>query len=340
MSIPSTTARWKAAKQGSKGTAASTGFICGMLTRSGLFPRFDYAEKGAEHGCGGADRATNHRSPSVRSSYLAIGTARGFLYPDLLGVLLCGAGFTDTVTGAGADKTHTFKLSTRSAVSWLTVLGTIGDETLRGTDMRVDQLTLEATAEGVTFDASLRGLKVDYDAGTETSTNETVVEMLPSLGSCTVSFDPAGVNETMVTSTTDALTRTSCQIANTLDDERSLWEFRRVDLPQRAIDITGRVEGLAITWDNYERIVNGANNNTNVSASTAIASVTMSWQSASFITGSIPYSLTVTVPRAEINIDDFQAEGDNIVRWTFNWRMIDIVTDPITIALVNAKTAY
>lgn len=340
MSIPSTTARFKAARQSVKGTPVTTGFICGMLTRSSLFPRFDYAEKGAEHGCGGADRATQHRSPSVRSSYLAIGSARGFLYPDLIGMLLAGAGLTATTTGAGTDKTHTFKLSTRSAVSWLTILETIGDETLRGTDVRVETLSVEATPDGITFDAALKGLKIDYDAGTETSSNETMVEILPSLGTCTVAFDPAGANTTMVSGASDYLTRTSFQIANPFDDEKSLWEFRRGDLMQKGIDVTGRIEGLPLTYDNYEMIVNGANNATDVSANTAICSVAMTWQSAGFVTGSTPYSLTLSVPRAEVNLDDFVAEGDNIVRWNFNWRMIDNTTDPLVITLVNAKTAY
>jgi len=340
MSVPSTTARFKAVKQAAKGTALTTGFICGMLTRSSLFPRFDLAEKGAEHGCGGLDRATVHRSPSMRSSYMAVGSARGALYPDLIGVLLCGAGFTPVTTGAGTDKTHTFKLSLRSAVSWLTVLETIGDETLRGTDMRVEQLTVEAKPEGITFDAALKGLKIDYDAGSETNTAETNVELLPSLGTCTVAFDPAGTPATMVSGSTDYLTGASFQIANPMDDERSLWEFRRGDLPQRGVDITGRVEGVALNYDNYERIINGADAATDPSASTAICSVAMTWQSASYITGVVPYSLTLSVPRAEVSIDDFVAEGDSIVRWNFNWRMIDNTTDPVVITLVNAKTSY
>ncbi len=341
MATPSTTARFKAAVQASQGTAKTTGFICGMLTRSTLRPQFDIADKGAEHGCGGADRATVHRSPSVRSSYLAIGQARGYLYPDFIGVLLAGAGFTPVTTGAGADKTHTFKLSTRSAVKWLTILESMASNELRGTDVRVDQLSLEANPDGVTYDASLRGLKVDESLGTETSNNETTVEMLPSRGSLTMYYDPAGANEDQINTATDTLTRASVQIANPLSDDRSLWEFRRVDLAQRGIDVTGRIEGVEIDWETYERIVNGANNGTDPSPNTAICSVSLKWQSATNIpTAAVPYSLEIVVPRAEVTLDEFAADGDSLVRWNYNWRMIDNTTDPIVITLINGVTSY
>lgn len=341
MATPSPTARFKAAIQASQGTAKTTGFICGMLTRSSLAPRFDIADKGAEHGCGGTDRATVHRSPSVRSSYIAAGSARGYLYPDLVGMLLTGAGLTAVTTGAGADKTHTFKLAPRTAQKWLTILESMGGNELRGTDVKVDQLTFEATPDGVTFDASLKGLKIDESVGTETSSNETITEMLPSLGSLTMYYDPAGTNHEEINTATDTLTKASIQIANPLNDDKGIWDFRRADLSQRGIDIIGRVEGVEIDWETYERIVNGADNGTDPSANTAICAVTYKWQSATNIpTAAVPYSLEFALPRCEVTLDEFAADGDNLVRWNYNWRMVDNTTDPIVVTLVNGVTAY
>jgi hypothetical protein len=55
-----------------------------------------------------------------------------------------------------------------------------------------------------------------------------------------------------------------------------------------------------------------------------------------------PYSLTVTIPRVEVTIDEsgFAPEGENLIRWTYNWRMLDTSATPITLTLINNFTSY
>lgn len=341
---PSTAATMKVAKQASKGTPASTGFITGMLTRSTMLPALDRIEKTPEHGVAVA-RATAHKTPTRRGSYIVRGGYRGYLYPDLFGLWLLGTGFAVTTTGASANKTHTFKLANRDAYSWLTVLWNAdGNNELRGTDVRGTRLMIDATPDGlVTYEGDFVGLTMGEAAGTETTTAEdTLGEMLPTEGTLTLAYDPAGTPVTVLSTPTDSLTRAQLTIANPLDEnDRSIHRFARANVNQTGVDVTTLLEGLEIDWDIYNRIVNGSTSGTSPSTDTAIFSLTYSFESAANISGTaVPYSVTITIPRMELDIDDFAAEGDSLITWNTAGRMIDSVTDPITIALVSKKTSY
>ena len=189
---PSTSATFKVAKQASKGTPASTGFVTGMMTHSELNPGIDKITKTAEHGVT-YSRATAHKTPSRRGSYLARGSYRGYLYPDLLGMMLLGTGFGVTTTGASANKTHTFKLANRDAYSWLTVLHALdGNKERRASDVRGTRLMIDGTPDGVMLEGDFVGLTLGEAAGTETTTAEdTTGELLPTEGTLTLTYEPA-----------------------------------------------------------------------------------------------------------------------------------------------------
>ncbi len=69
--IPMTAATFKAAVQASKGTAATTKFICALATASGLGIDWDKTGDTPEHGCGTNDRPTRKKSIARRTSYMA-----------------------------------------------------------------------------------------------------------------------------------------------------------------------------------------------------------------------------------------------------------------------------
>ena len=337
--VSSTTALMKVGKQSAKGTPVNTGLICGMLTQSGLNTDFDELEDQAEHGCRtvSVDRATAHKTPTDRAGYIVRGSARGYLYPKMIGMMLVGAGFTpvSTLVTAGVYS-HVFKLSVRSAYSWLTVLSKIGDRTLRAGDVRVDSLAIEANTKGINWTAGLLGMSMGTAPGSETGSDETLVKMLPGEGTLTI-MDGA---TTVFTDSTDTLQSMLLNIANPLDaEDQSLFQFTRADLAQQGVDITGALRGLEVDYSTYyDLLINGGG--VTPSASVAVLDIDWKWESAIEFVTLYPYSLRVEIPQAEMTLDDFQAEGTNIVRWDTMFRMVDSVTDPVTITLVNGTASY
>lgn len=340
---PSTAALFKVAKQASKGTAPTTGFITGMMTRSSFLPDIDTITKTAEHGIA-YTRATAHKTATRRGSYLGRGSYRGYLYPDMFGMLLLGNGFAVTTTGASANKTHTFKLANRDANPWLTVIWDVdGTNPLRGVDVRGTRMVIDGTPDGVTIEGDLVGLTVNEAVGTEATTAEdTAGEMIPSEGTLTLVYDPAGTPVTVLSTPTDSLTRAQLTILNPVDEnDRSIHRFGRGNINQAGVDVTARLEGVEIDWDIYNRILNGSTTGSTPTTDTAIFSLTYSFESAANITGTaVPYSVTVTIPRIEFDLADFAADGDSLITWNADGRMIDNTTDPITIVLVSKKASY
>jgi len=338
----STEALFQVAKQSAKGTPATAGFITGMMLQSSMVPNIDKLQKGAEHGIT-YTRATAHRTPTRRGSYLARGNFRSSLYPDLFGMLLLGAGFSVTTTGAGANKKHTFKLAARDAYSWLTVLWGLGGKKRRASDVRVSQLVIDAGVDGVFYSGAYAGLTLDEALGSEVAAAEnTAGEMLPANGTLTLTYDPAGAATEIVTTPTNELQGVRLTINNPVDENRrSLHRFGRANLPQTGVDVLADLTGVPVLWDLHDMIVNGGAAGTSPSTEAAIFSLVYSFESTIDIAGaSAPYSTKVTIPRLEMDLNDFQADGDNLVLWDLAGRMVDNTTDPITIELESLKASY
>jgi len=342
--VSSTSATFRVARQSGIGTAATTGFVTGLMEQSGMYPAFDEMQITPEHGAAGlVDRATARKSATPRSGYLVRGSFRSRFYPNLIGLLLRGAGFGSTSSGTN-QKTHVFTLATRPNHAWLTILAAIGGRERRATDARVSRLTLTAQPDGLKWSGEYRALTEANSAGTETGTNEDTNEILPSVGSLTMKYDPAGANTTILTTSTSELNRLTLDIANPLDEaDQALFRFGRADLAQTGMDITGTVEGAPMTWTNYDTLMR--NGGANPSATPAICSLTYAFSSSVNIPGSspaAPYSFTVTIPRVEVTIDEdgFTPEGENLIRWTYSYRMIDTTATPITLTLINNFAAY
>ncbi len=127
----SLTATMRLAKQGSKGAAATTGFICGRFTRSELQSVYEYIEAQGEHHCGVNVRPTLRKSLSRASGYTVPFGGQGYLYPDLVGMILMGMGFgistaaaslgseVQTVTITGTPTGGTFTLTNGVATTAL-----------------------------------------------------------------------------------------------------------------------------------------------------------------------------------------------------------------------------
>ena len=337
--FPSVNATFKVAKQAAKGTAASTGFITGLMEQSGMSPRFDQLAQSAEHGIAIA-RVTDHRSPTQYGSYAVGGPFRMNFYPHLIGRLLqgCGFGVSGAGAGAGAAKTHTFTLATRANHHWLTMLSLIGDEEKRATDCRLTGLQFAASPDELKVSGNYLGLTYDDAAGTETTTAENTTKLVPSVGSLVLTVNSVDIVDTA----TDTLSRFTMDIANPLDEaDRSVFRFKRVDLPQVGLGVTGSIEGIDLDYATYDELIRAGASSGEPSAQVATGSLIWKVESATDIpTDTVPFSFEVTLASIEVTLDDFTADGSNMVRWNTRYRMIDNVTTPISIALVNTMATY
>ena len=337
--VSSTTALCKVGKQAAKGTPINTGLICGMLRQSGFNVDFDELDDQPEHGCRtvSVDRATAHKTATDRAGYVVRGNLRGYLYPRMIGMMLVGAGFKPTTTTPEAGVyQHVFKIAERADYKWLTVLSKIGSRMRRASDARIASLAIEASARGLNWNAALLAIAEGTAPGSETGTDEALTKILPSTGSLTI-MD--GATE-IVNTATDSLLGLTLNINNPLDDaDQGLFTFRRADLQQQGMDITGAVTGLELDYATYYDLL-VYNGGSSPAASVAQLDIEYTWESAvEFVTG-VPYSLAVELPGAEVTLGDFLAEGNNVVRWDFNYRMVDDTTDPITITLINDVATY
>jgi hypothetical protein len=124
----SLTATMKLAKQASKGTPATADFICGRFVQSSLQSVMQYIEAQGEHHCGVNVRATLRKTLSRVGGYVVPFGAQGFLYPDLVGMIALGLGFSinstaalkneiQTVTITGAPTGGTFTLTSTDTTS-------------------------------------------------------------------------------------------------------------------------------------------------------------------------------------------------------------------------------
>ena len=101
----------KLAKQASKGTAATTGFICGRYTQSSLASVLSYIEAQGEHHCGVNVRPTLRKSLSRVGGYIVPFGAQGFLYPDTVGMVALGLGFAIDSTNALKNEIQTVTIT-------------------------------------------------------------------------------------------------------------------------------------------------------------------------------------------------------------------------------------
>ena len=337
--FPSVNATFKVAKQASKGTAPTTGFITGLMEQSGMSPRFDPLAQSAEHGIAVA-RVTEHRSATKYGSYAVGGPFRMNFYPHAIGRFLQGAGFkvTGAGSGAGAAKTHVFKLAERADHHWLTFLSLIGDEAKRATDCRLTALNFAASPDELKVSGNYLGLTYDDAAGTETTTAENTTKLVPSVGSLVLTVNSVEI----VNTATDTLSRFTMDIANPLDEaDRSVFRFKRVDLPQTGLGITGSIEGLDLVYANYDELIRAGAASGEPSSNIATGSLVWKVESATDIpTDTVPFSFEMNLGSVEVTIDDFTADGANMVRWNTRYRMIDNITDPAIITLVNTMSTY
>lgn len=341
MPAPSSlTARMAAAVQSAKGTAATTGFLSGLFTRSQAAPEFTYLRTLTEHGGAATARPTSKRSSDYRESALLAWGGQGKFYPALVGTLLRGAGFGVASVNNTTHRTHTFTIADRSAAAWLSVMHRLGDggdqfeRKLR--DARVSRLVLGAARDGMTMSFDGLALSEAQSVGSETVTSETNIPYTPS--------EPGSISLTVGGTNIVAQTKSvEVTIDNALGrDEFFLFGFGNADLPQTGLRVSGTISDVDLSYDLYKRLHWGGAAGTGIVPAAVEGALSVTYESAVNISGAaVPYALTVAVPVVQVQPVAPVAQDDQLVRVSLQWEMVDASAGaPVTITLVNLQTAY
>lgn len=339
---------YKIAKQGSKGTAATTGFHCGLYTAIGLGEDWQFANDTAEHGCSTASTVYRDLSQRERTYCTLQGKAKGNFYPNVFGVAFLGLGFSDSVSGTTA-KTHVMTAATAANDPWLSIIQDANADvssTLerKAKDCRTTQIKVDADGSGVGWAAQFSGLSVGASSGTETSTTEPTYKMNRALGTFTLSFDPAGTPVTISSHSSNPPRSLSMTIDNPITtDDYPLWNAALGDLPRgEGIRAEGEFAGIPVQYSVYKQLMWGGASGTAPSATWLPCSIDMKFTTVAEITPGTPYSVQFTIPRAEVWLDanSFDRTGKEDGRWTLRWRLNATTGTPLTCTLVNTVSSY
>jgi len=252
------------------------------------------------HMMGVSTRSSAQQSVPVRAGFSAPFEATLAVYPNSLGAILLGLGFTDTPSGVG-PYTHVFEKASADAAPYLTGLVRMGS----GSDLLTRQLQALRLSEA-RFDftrqamsAAIRGLALDEKEGTgsETVTAEVDQMFAPFTGG--LAFGAlANIGNPL-----------SHQVTISRPIEEDNWRLHSLPLndnQEMSFAVTGVMQGVPFTENFYKELVYGGIGNTTPSGVTLTDTLTFDFESPAVIEGeAVPYSvefdfLKVTVLLADI----------------------------------------
>lgn len=325
------------AKQSGQNTAATTLFKA-LATVSRAAPIKDQRQVRVEHPAS-ASRYTRRKSKTQTPSYLGGANASFALYPKFIGAALLACGFQVTTVDNTTYYTHTFTLGSAAAHKWMTAAWYVPTSTAFTTrliDARAQSLNVNGTTDEILCDMVMRSLSQGQMSGSPTYTAEESEEILPWLGSRTLTINGKSITENVQ--------GCNLQITNNLDqNRRSLWTPNRTDLPPTDIDVGVVLTDIDLTKDLYYASFYGATGGSAVDLDPVVGSLEWEWQSANNISGAgVPYRFAVDIPSVEFfpDPDSMPAQNADVMTMNINAFMTDDVTTPISIELDNDVSAY
>jgi len=332
--------------QSAKGTPATADLISGRFLTSGGGPQYDYIETMYEHFRGASSRPTTRKTRAQRSSYIVPFAAQGNLYPVLLGELLRSIGFgvTSVATEAGEPAapiyyTHTGVVGERDAMPWLTGMMGRGDGAglweRKFVDGRLEMLQIQGGPRGLMLGFAGSALREVTPVGTETFVSEATELLVPSVGSATISIGGSAF--------TGPVRGLQFQIQNELDkNEQRLFAFERGDLQNMGFDCALQLMQIDVDKTLYQYFHQNKADTSGPAAASIPGSLSFTFQSANNISAeaAVPYSIAVTIPSVEMRIGAIQSQRNQLIRTDLAALMVDDVTTPITVTLINDHASY
>jgi hypothetical protein len=324
--------------QAAKGTPATANLVSGRFKMSGGGPQYDYIETMNEHFKGASSRPTVRKTRAQRSSYIVPFAGQGNLYPILLGVLLRGIGFGVVTSGTSPEFTHVFTLGARNDMPWLSGVMGRGDGAglweRKFVDGRIEQLQIGGGPKGLTLGFGGSALSETDPAGTETYVSESSELIVPSVGSATITIAGSAYS--------GSVRGLQFQAQNPVDkNEQRLWAFERGDLQPMGLDFALQLMQLDVDAALYETFHQNNAAGTGPAPSSIVGALEFNFQSANDIpTGDDPFSLTIAIPSVEMRLGAIQSRENQLIRTDLAALMVDDVTTPITVTLVNNQATY
>lgn len=336
------------AAQAVKGTFPLTNIQSSRAISVESVPQMEYIEN-ENHMIGIHQRSTAAQSVPERSSVSVPTEFEVGLYPLSLAYLLFGIGCVSgtPVIAAGVTQ-HKFVKSNVADSPYITQYLRMGQGTGTFTrqvqDVRLSQLeiTLNRTA-GCT--ARGRGMGLNETVITEagyTVLPEADTEFMPFLGGMiwdTIAAGHSNFNFGVPREHTITIDRTI------EEDDQLLHTFYRNDNQEMSFAVNGQVRGLELSIGLYNELLYGGVGsiyNASLGVATVITGLTLELNTSRNIpAATTPYKFILNIPKAEIRIGRFSAQGNQIIRAEAAWKMIDdATTPPMRIELHNAVASY
>lgn len=325
--------------QSAKGTAATTNFHRAIALRSRLGEP-NFTEMGAEEieHSGDHQRSTAAQGTPIRTGFVIPWSVRSYLYPQMIGSILRGYGFSVSTIGSSAPYTHTFTLADADAEAWVSVMQALGEDTERferkARDGRVNQVQFQSSRTGLEYTASGNALNEADSAGTETVTAEVDAKMTQAAGTFTITSN-ALTEATLGNPRGQTLTLDN----PTEEDDQTATNFANGDMAPTGKRISGTMTGFEFSETLYKELNWGGS--TAPAIAIPEAQLQWRWQSPVIAGGSTPHSLQWTIPVAQVFMRMVDVEGGGKYLFDMAWRMLDRSSSaPITAVLVNSTASY
>lgn len=334
---------FKASIQGSQGTKATTGYICGILTEAFLGPpRNNLVFGESELSCVASGRSTDRKSVARITDFLVPFGASGILRADLIGILLKGIGLDAASVDNTGYYTHTITMDDDADMGWLSILLDIDPPSTAaweraGIDGRLTSLTFTSNRQGTRFSCEGIALDEEDSAGSETSTNEIDDSLFTQASGASLTVNDSGASAIFT-----AIQEAEVTITNEYDEEDiNIFDTLHAGLAPTRRGITGVYRGAEMSNAIYDTLA--WDGGTGPSAAPATGDTVFKVAANANIAGeAVPRSLEFTIPSIEytLNESSVRVVGTDVVRADVSWTMIDDTATPITIVLENTVAAY
>lgn len=255
------------------------------------------------------------------------GDIKAYLRPDTIPMLLLGAGFTDSIAGAG-PYTHT--MIPADALSWLTLEKSIaGGLVLQYRDAVVDKFTIKAAhGEIAELDASVIAIH-EKEITATTPTEETAP--LLRMDQATVTFDGGS---------TAVFTDISFDLANKCQtDEFGAGSRELVDITPHRRDLGFKGTVKFENADLYKKVYHGAAANIELGVVLYECAAEILFTSNVFAGGATPFSFKITIPRMVLQTYVVPQGGDKAIYVPMTAEPIKLAgSELVTITVVNDIT--
>ena len=315
-----------------KGAAATTMYYM-KADAVDINPNQTWGSSGAEIG------GNQWTDDAVKLGYNVLGTATAKIRPERIGHLLwalLGAKDSTADTPVASANTHVFTPAT--TVPWITIGKTIidtaaGDDLyIKFTDCKIDRAVFTLPAAGIpTVAFTFTGITEASSTTAPAESFETAPFLTTCQGECL--FDGAWGKATNIV----------IEVTNGLTNNEFIIGYPYLD------DITETTRTVRVTYDMriqnddlYNDIYHGAAAGTTWSSIVKEAILSVTIQSADYITGTTPYSLKFYMPKLSVQTFPVNLTGGDLItgRVTCEGLWDSVTSEILKLTLINGTASY